>query len=51
MIDSIEKVKKYYLDLDCSKFHMAREFPVSYKEYCSLGISKGYSGLKVKTQI
>ena len=39
-IRTIEDAKQFFWDFDCRHFHMDREAPSSYRQYCSLGVSK-----------
>ncbi len=39
-ITNLKEAKKYYMELSCSHFHMAREYPERYSEYKKQLISK-----------
>ena len=39
-IESIQQAKIYFMDMGCSHFHMAREYPQRYEEYTKMNISK-----------
>ncbi len=39
-ITTMEEAKRFFQSLGCSPFHMDREYPSRYEEYCALGISR-----------